>query len=219
MCLVSTDRKHFQKVIANNQLIFSSFLCQGVSYPQLKKDDTHSRFMIRNSQRDRNLCGCKSETELMERGCGRGISVPASWKVFLPLAAVPAHLATSGDLEGSCGHKCVALLYTTKPTIFVSPGKKQEGEVEARNLWDNNKSINQLFYVKIINNKLVPLEQRIDFYRKHAKFYGIPVYEGYVVGKGGVVYTHIYFLKIIMPNFILDLPSQIYFPFTFYQQG
>ena len=159
MCLVNTARKHFEKVIVNSQLIFSSYLCQGFSYPQLKEDDIHSWFMIWHSQRDRNLCGCKSETERMERGCGRGIAVGACGKVFLPLAAVPACPATTGDLEGSCGHKCMALLYLTKPTFFVSPGKEQEGEVEARNLWDNNKSVNQLFYVKMINNKLVPLER------------------------------------------------------------
>lgn len=30
------------------------------------------------------------------------------------------------------------LLYITKPTIFVSPEKEQEEEVEARNVKDNN---------------------------------------------------------------------------------
>lgn len=34
-----------------------------------------------------------------------------------------------------------------------------------------------------------------DLYRKHVKFYGISVCEGYVVGKGRVIYTQPYFLK------------------------
>ena len=74
-----------------------------------------------------------SETEQMERWCGRSSAVDACRKVVLPLAAVPAHLATTRDLEGSCGHKCKALLYIIKSTTFVSPGKEQE-EVKARNL-------------------------------------------------------------------------------------
>lgn len=87
------------------------------------------------------------------------IAVGACGKVFLPLAALSASPATAGDLEAPRGHEWVVLLYTTKPRIFVSPGKEEEGEMEARNLGGNTKRVNQLFSVKIINNKLL-LEQQ-----------------------------------------------------------
>lgn len=89
-------------------------------------------------------------------------AVGACGKVFLPLVALSACPATARDLEAPRGHEWVVLLHTTKPRIFVSPGKEEEGEVEARNLRGNNKRVNQLFYVKIINNKLL-LEQRYSF--------------------------------------------------------
>lgn len=60
-----------------------------------------------HSQRDRNLYGYKSETEQMERDCGRSIAVGTYRKVFLSLPAVLAHLAITGNLEGSC----LGLLY------------------------------------------------------------------------------------------------------------
>lgn len=62
-----------------------------------------------------------------ERRCG------CLWEGRPPTRSTFCLPATAGDLEAPRGHEWVVLLYPTKPRISVSPGKEEEGEVEARN--------------------------------------------------------------------------------------
>lgn len=131
MCLVSTARKHFQKVIVNSQSgVFITSVTRGLHvqliYDFVTPRETETYMAIRaRLSRWKGLVG----EALLWVPVGRSSS---------HCPAVLAHLAITGNLEWSCGHKCLMLLYITKPTIFVSPEKEQEEEVEARNLKDNN---------------------------------------------------------------------------------
>lgn len=150
--IMNTARNHFHKVTTGVTPLL--LLCQRVSCPWLKEADIYTWFMIWHSQRDRNLPGYESETQQMEMECGRSIAVglcPNGSRLCTP--------SLCWSLGGSCVQKYGAHLYMTKPASFGSPRKEQKVKLKVRNLWDNNKSVNQLFCEKMMNNNFVPFEQ------------------------------------------------------------
>lgn len=59
----------------------------------------------------------------------------------------------------------------------------------------------------------------VDFSTKHAKLYGIPVCERYVVGKVRVTIAHAYFLKNNHAKFHLQFAFQNLVPMYFLSEG